>query len=207
MKVIVFGSTGGIGRQVVAQALAANHEVTAIARRPEAITTQHQRLHVVRGDVLDPASFKQALAGQDVVVSALGVVTRGPTTVYSAGVANIAEAMHANVVRRILCVSSNGLEPGPRWQRIVAKQLLWRLYKEMYTDLVRMEAVVKASGLDWTVIRPPGLTDGPRTEHYQIVVNQHLSHGSLISRADVADYIVTHWQDRPTYCGMVEVAY
>ena len=207
MKAIVFGSTGGIGRQVVEQALAANYEVTAIARRPEAITTQHPRLKVVRGDVLDPASFRQALAGQDVVVSALGVVTRGPTTVYSAGVANIVEAMRANGVRRLLCISASGLEPGPRWQRIVAKQVLWRILKEMYTDLVRMEAVAKASGLDWTVIRPPRLTDKPRTGHYQIVVNQHLTHGSVISRADVADYIVNHWQDRAAYCGMVEVAY
>src|SRR5258708_14579493 len=163
MKAIVFGSTGGIGRQVVEQALAANYEVTAIARRPEAITTQHPRLKVVRGDVLDPASFRQALAGQDVVVSALGVVTRGPTTVYSAGVANIVEAMRANGVRRLLCISASGLEPGPRWQRIVAKQVLWRILKEMYTDLVRMEAVAEASDLAWTGIRPPPRTEKPRT--------------------------------------------
>ena len=72
MKIIVFGSTGGIGRQVVTQALDAGHQVTAVARRPEVMTIQHERLQVVRGDVLEPASFQQALTGQDVVVSALG---------------------------------------------------------------------------------------------------------------------------------------
>jgi len=207
MKIIVFGATGGIGRQVVEQALAANHQVTAVARRPAAITTQHERLQVIRGDVLEPDTFKQALAGQDAVVSALGVVSREPTTLYSAGNANIMQAMQSAGVRRIMCISATGLNPGPRLQRLIAKPLLWMAFGNMYSDLVRMENVVKASGLDWTIIRPPRLTDGPRTGHYQIVINKQLSHGMLLSRADVADFIVNHLQDRATYCGMVEIAY
>jgi NAD(P)-dependent dehydrogenase (short-subunit alcohol dehydrogenase family) len=83
MNLIVFGATGGTGRQVVAQALTAGHAVTAVARRPDALAIRHDRLAVLHGDVLEPATLAQPLAGQDAVVSALGVRSRAPTTVFS----------------------------------------------------------------------------------------------------------------------------
>ena len=141
------------------------------------------------------------------VVSALGARDRGPTTVYSEGVANIMQAMQAAHVRRMLCISASGLEPGIWWQSLAAKLILWRVLKNMYTDLVRMEEAVTASDLDWTIMRPPAYTNGPRTGHYHVVINQHLSHGWQISRADIADYIVHHLTDPATYCGFVELAY
>ncbi len=207
MKLIVFGSTGGIGRQVVEQALDAGHQVTAVARRPAMITIRHEHLQVIRGDVFEPASFQQALAGQDAVLSALGVTKNEPTTLYSEGVANIMEAMQAASVRRILCVSASGLDPGPLWQRFFASQVLRRMFRHMFDDLARMETVIQASRLDWTIVRPPRLTNGPRTGLYQVAVNKHLTHGSLLSRADVADFMLTHLTDRATYCGVVEIAY
>lgn len=207
MKLIVFGATGGIGSQVVAQALTAGQAVTAVARQPSAITLRHERLAVIPGDVLELETIRESIAGQEAVISALGVRHRAPTTVYSEGVTNIMQAMHAAGVRRILCVSASGLDPGPRWQRWIAKPILWLILKNMYTDLVRMETRVKASGLEWTILRPPAFTNGPRTGHYQAVVNQHLSRGLSISRADIADYILKHLNDRATYGGMVEQAY
>ena len=207
MKLVVFGSTGGIGSQVVEQALATGHEVTAVARRPSAITLRHEHLEVVEGDVLEPETIRGAIAGKDAVISALGARDRAPTTLYSEGVANIMQAMRAANVRRIVCISASGLEPGPLWQRLIAKPILWLILKNMYTDLVRMETMVKASGLDWTILRPPSLTNGPRTGHYQVAVSQHLSRCFSISRADVADYMVNHLDDRATYCTMVELAY
>lgn len=116
MKLIVFGSTGGIGRQVVAQALAAGHQVAAVARRPEMLTIQHERLQVVRGDVFEPASFQQALTGQDVVVSALGILTKEPTVFYSSSMDNIMKAMRTAGLRRLLCISAGAADPGG-WQR------------------------------------------------------------------------------------------
>ena len=145
MKLIVFGATGGIGSQVVAQALDAEHTVTVVVRRPAALTIQHARLTVARGDVQEPATFEHLMAGQEVVVSAIGARTRAPTTVYSDGVANIIQMMQANGVRRLLCISASGLDPGPLLHRWLAKHILWRLLRKSYTDLVRMEAVVKAS--------------------------------------------------------------
>ncbi len=206
MKLIVFGAQGGIGTHVVEQALQAGHEVTAVARRPLEMTVRHERLEVIKGDVLEPATFAAAVKGQDAVVSALGVRNRAPTTVYSQGVANIMLAMQAAHVRRLICVSASGLEPGPLWERLFAKPLLWLILKNMYTDLVHMETLVQASGLDWTILRPPTFTNGPRTGRYQTAVNRHLSRSLFISRADIADYIVTHLDDPETYCGLVELA-
>jgi putative NADH-flavin reductase len=207
MKLIVFGATGGIGSQVISQALATGHTVTAVARHPAAITTQHARLTVVQGDVLEPHTLDQPIAGQDAVISALGVRTRAPTTVYSEGVANIMRAMQAANVRRLLCVSATGLDPGPLLQRWLAKPILWRIFKDMYTDLVSMEDHVKRSDLEWTIVRPPRLTDGPRTGQYHMAVNKQLTRGALISRADVADYMLTHLDDRSCYRAQVEIAY
>ncbi|MEP7290132.1 MAG: SDR family oxidoreductase [Chloroflexota bacterium] len=207
MKLIVFGATGGIGAHVVAQALAAGHDVTAVARRPSAVTLRHERLSVIEGDVLNAVSIRASVVGQDAVVSALGVRDRAPTTVYSEGVANIMQAMQAAQVRRIICISASGLDAGIWWQRFMGKVFLWRLLKNMYTDLLRMESEVTASNLDWTILRPPAYTNGPRTGHYQAVVNHKLTHGWHISRADIADYIVHHLNDTNTYCGRVELAY
>ena len=207
MKLIVVGATGGVGRHVVAQALAAGHCVTAVARRPEAITTRHEHLQVVRGDVLALASLAGAIRGHEAVVSALGAPDRRPTTVYSDGIAAILAEMCAGGVDRLLCLSASGLQPGPLWQRVLAKPILWRVFKHSYTDLALMEARVRASGVRWTILRPPRFTDGPRTGRYDVAINRPLTHGSLIARADVADFIVRHLDDPSTFRGMVELAY
>src|SRR5581483_9535304 len=207
MRIVGFGATGGIGQQVVEQALNAGHEVTAVARRPAAVTIQHPCLEVVAGDVLQPATIGQAVAGKDAVLSSLGARDRGPTSVYSEGVTNIMRAMQAARVRRLICISASGLEPGPLIQRLFARPLLWTFLKNMYTDLALMETLVKRSSLDWTIVRPPRLTDGPRTGRYQIATNRQLSRIWTISRADVADYMLAHLTDPSSYCGVVEIAY
>ncbi len=207
MKLVVFGSTGGIGAQVVEQALAAGHEVSAVARRPAAITLRHERLEIVQGDVLDPQMVRQAVTGKDAVISAVGARNRAPTTVYSDGVANMIKVMQSTHVRRLFCVSASGLEPGPLWQRLIAKPILWTILNEMYSDLVRMETVVKRSTVDWTILRPPQLTNGPHTGHYQVALNQHLRRCRVISRADVADYILRQLDRDESRCAVVELAY
>lgn len=206
MKVLVFGATGGTGRETVRQALAAGHHVTAVVRRPEALDLRHPDLTVLRGNVVDAAAVSQPMAGQDVVISALGVRTNTPTTDISGGVSNILSAMQTLGVRRFLCVSANGLEPGPWWQKVIAKVFLHRAFRELYADLWRMEAVVKQSDRDWTIVRPPMLTDAPRTGIYMEAINKHVPHGFRISRANVADYMLKHIHDAATYRATVEVA-
>src|SRR5258708_787710 len=165
MKLIIFGATGGIGQHVLTQALEAGHTVTAVVRRPSAIHVQHPRLTVTQGDVLQLETLREPMVEQDAVLSSVGSEGNEPTTVYSAGVSNMMAAMRIARVRGIICISANGLEPGPLWQRVVAKIVLWRVIGEMYKDLVRMKTAVKASSLDWTIIRPPRLTDAARTGH------------------------------------------
>jgi putative NADH-flavin reductase len=206
MNLVVFGATGGTGCLVVEQALAASHTVTAVARNPSAVAIQHQQLTLIRGDVLDPATIAQPIAGQDAVVSAIGVRDRAPTTLYSAGIAHIMAAMQAASVCRLVSVSASGLDPGPGIVRWLAKRLLWRLFRHAYTDMACMEAAVKASAMDWTIVRPPRLLDKPPAGKYRIATNEHLPGAWTISRADLADYIVTHLDDPASYRAIVEVA-
>lgn len=207
MKVVVFGATGGTGCEVVKQALEAGHDVSAVARRPSAITIQHEHLKVLQGDVLMPETVTQAMIGQDAVVFAVGAVDRSPTKIYSVGVMNVLLAMRDVKIQRLICISASGLDPGVLIQKLIAKPLLWWLFKHGYTDMSYMEIIVKASGMNWTVIRPPRLTDKARTGNYKVAVNEQLSNGWLLSRADLADYIVKHLHDPATYRTLVEIAY
>lgn len=207
MNLVIFGSTGGIGKHVVEQALAVGHMVTAVARRPDAITLRHPCLEVIKGDVLDPAMVVQAVRGKDAVVSTIGIPKDAETTLYSDGLANILHAMQAASVRRVVCVSASGLDPGPLWQKLIAKPLLGAMFKGMYTDLGRMEAVVQRSSLDWTIMRPPRLSDGAHTKIYNVGVNEHLKRCFIISRADVADCIVKNLDNPAHFRAVVETAY
>ena len=207
MKIVIFGATGGTGWEVVTQALEAGHDVTAVARKPSAIMIQHERLRVLQGDVLTPETLSQAVAGQDAVVFAIGAADRSPTKIYSVGVMNVLLAMRDEKIRRLICVSASGLDPGNLVQKLIAKLILWRVFKYGYTDMFQMEVNVKASDIDWTIIRPPRLNDRARTGKYHVAVNEQLTNGWMISRADLADYIVKHLCDDSTYRAMVEVAY
>jgi putative NADH-flavin reductase len=185
--------------------------VTAIARNPAALTLQHKRLKVLQGDVLAPVTLPvtlpEAVSGQDAIVFAVGAADRSPTRVYSAGVMNVLMAMCEARVRRLICVSASGHDPGALIQKLIARPLLWWIFKHGYTDMSHMEIIVKASSIDWTILRPPRLTHGERNGRYKVAVNKQLSNGWLLSRADLADYIVKHLRDPTTYRSMVEVAY
>lgn len=211
MKLTVFGATGGTGTQVVQQALDAGHDVTAVARHPAHITLRHERLDILRGDVLDPSSVEEAVFAQDAVVSCIGATTREqPITLYSAGMRNILRAMRADGVQRLLCISANPLVVGDGdvlLDRVVLKPIVRAIFKASYADLARMEDEVRVSGLEWTILRPPRLTDRPRTGHYRIAFNRNLPRGRFISRADLADAIVKRIDDPQSRCAAVTVAY
>jgi len=207
MKLIVFGAAGRTGRLIIEQALAGGHEVLAVARKSAAITLQHSGLTVARADVLKASALRNLVAGQEAVISALGVADQKPTTLFSDGIANIISAMQANGVERLLCISAGGLDPGGFFEQLAARLILQRVFRNSYADMARMEDAVKRSSLAWTVMRPARLTNGPRTGRYHTAVNQHLPGGWSISRADVADYMLNHLTDPTTYRGLVEIAY
>lgn len=210
MKLIIFGATGGTGQQIMEQALMRGHRVTAVARKPEAITLAAPNLRVVRGDVMEPATVTNLLADHDVVLSALGTRQgRGPTTLYSTGTQNLLQAMTTHGIRRLVAVTAGAYlhDPSePRLIRWVVKPILNRVLAEVYADMQRMEALIQCSDTDWTIIRPARLTDGPRTGRYRAVAERPLPSGWQIARADVADYIVTHLDDTTVWRAAISLA-
>jgi putative NADH-flavin reductase len=209
-KIIVFGATGNTGKFVVEQALEAGYQVTVIIRNPTAFTLADKNLTIIRGDVLKPTTFEDALTGKDAVVSCLGSGRKNPTTVYSQGVSNIAAAMEKVGVKRIVCISAGAVVISPNGSfiiKFVVKYILQRLFRYVYNDMLLMETVLSKSDLDWSVIRAPRLTHDKHTGKYRIAINKSLTNQSNISRADLADYIVTHLNDEKVFKTKVEVSY
>jgi putative NADH-flavin reductase len=195
VNIVVVGAAGGIGRHVVEQSLEAGHRVTAFLRDPGKLTLRHERLAIVRGDVLDGDAVRSAIVGHETVVSAMGVRSRAATTLYSEGTRNTLAAMAAEGVRRYIGISASPIHRGENdgvFMRFFLKPIICQLLKDHYADLARMESIVRASDLDWTIVAPPKLTDGPRTGRYREAVDVDVRNGLSISRADVADYIVKH---------------
>ncbi|MFE3650842.1 NAD(P)-dependent oxidoreductase [Streptomyces sp. NPDC059152] len=210
MRITVVGASGGIGRHLVGQALADGHEVTAALRSPEKLTERHPRLTVVRVDALDAASVKPAVEGADAVLSGIGQIGRhDPLRPASTSARAVAEAMAATGVRRLLVVSAGPLNRTGAGQPFLSHRvfspLLWAILKELYTDLERMEAVLRETDLDWTSVRPPRLLDKPGTGRYRHAVEAGPS-GSSIPRADVARAMLDLIPDATTHGHTVGVS-
>ncbi|HEY3001930.1 MAG TPA: NAD(P)H-binding protein, partial [Kribbellaceae bacterium] len=168
MKLCIFAATGGIGRRLVDQALAAGHEVTVVVRNPKAVFDE--RVRVVTADLAaaDPAVLEAAVAGADAVLSGLGARTKAEAGVATRGTEAIVRAMQATGVRRVVVVSaapigtvpSQGRPKPPKHDpgdgvvmRYVLNPMIRRVLREHYADLAEMEDVLRDSGLDWTVVR------------------------------------------------------
>jgi len=196
MKIALFGANGGTGRVLTAQALAAGHEVTAVTRHPETFGLSHAQLRVVAGDAMDAVSVSAAIAGQDAVLSTLGVpFTKDPITIYSVGTGNIVAGMTEHGVRRLVCVSSSAVDPhddpeeGWIFNRVLQPYVVNGIGKTTYDDMRLMEAAAAASDLDWTVVRPSGLFAADAVSDYRVSASEHLS-GRYTSRADLADFLL-----------------
>jgi putative NADH-flavin reductase len=194
MKIVVVGGSRGIGKQIVLAALHSGHEVTVFARRPEQLDVKHPHLHLQAGNVLDEASVRQAVAGQEVVICTLGLPTLQaiglPFTkrsyVLSKGTENILHAMKQIGTKRLLCVTAIGTGNSVRECTLVARIAFRYGLHWLFKQKDRQEQLIQASsGIDWTIIRPTALTNG-RTRG--ALVGKDLRSGILthISRADVA---------------------
>jgi len=192
MKLLIIGASRGIGRQLLEQALQAGYTAVAMARHPEKISLQHERLRVMAGDILKPQQVQQAVAGQDAVCLTIGIgVTWKPVTVFSQGTKNVLAAMAEHGVRRLVCVTGIGAgdsagHGGLLYDRIFKPLLL----KTIYEDKDRQEALIKASDTDWTIVRPGFLTNGPRTGKYRVLTDLTGVTAGKISRADVAHFML-----------------
>lgn len=200
MKIIVFGATGTVGRHIVDRALLQGHEVTAFARNAASVALNHPRLTIIEGDVLLAGDVLCAVAGQEAVIVALGAGRNG--IVRSVGTKHVVDAMKRQGVHRLIVQSTLGAgDSHPAlnffWKRIMFGLLL----RPAFADHQRQEEIVKASDLDWTLVRPSAFTDGPATNQYNHGFAPTIKGLALkISRADVAGFILRQLTDQ-TYLG------
>ncbi len=199
MRIVVFGANGPTGRQLVGQALAAGHHVTAVTRHPEQVAAR-ERLTVLAADATDAAAVSAAVAGRDAVLSALGVpYSRTPITVYSAGTANIIAAMAEHGVRRLVVTGTAAVDPGYRssdsvfFTRVLEPLFMRLPGKTLYADNRQMEALIAASGLAWTIVRACWLFNAASVSGYQVC--QDSAHGMFTARADLADFMLAQLAD------------
>lgn len=186
-KIIIFGASGRTGRQLVMQALEAGNQVTAFVRNASALLPAAGRLSVFEGNVLDREAVSKALTGQELVLSVLGPVQKSEA-VCAEGTRNILAGMKTHGLKRIVLLSAYGASEtrnGGLYARVV-----WWTLKDKMQDKDEMEALVRASDLDWTLVRPPALTDGPRTNTVRHGTDVPVSLISRISRADVAAFML-----------------
>ena len=214
MKLTVFGATGGTGSEAVGQALDAGHEVLAVVRNPARLRISHPNLTIMTADVLQPAEIADAVAGRDAVISALGHSQRpaerkaaARPTLCADSARSVTEAMRATGSRRLVIVSASGpyTDGDGLVLRSVIKPIVDRFLRGAWTDLVAMEEVVRASGLDWTVLRPPQLTDKPVTGRYRTRLDAN-ARGLRVSRADVAHLALAVAGDPDTYRTAISLA-
>lgn len=198
-RVLVLGANGPSGRRTVQQALDRGLRVDALTRRPETFPLQHERLHVIGGDATDPATLDAAVAPCDAVISVIGsAFTRQPVEVYSASARLVVDAMHRHGQRRLVVVTSTGLTPASeRQETSLVERVLVPVFRNTfgrtaYDDMERMEAVVSASTLDWTIVRPPGLTDNPGTGY---ATAENWIAGAYCARDDLATLLLDQLDD------------
>jgi putative NADH-flavin reductase len=196
MRIAVFGATGTVGRHVVDQALERGYEVTALTRDAARITRAHERLHIVAGDVLDPGAVERAVTGQDAVVVVLGNGRKG--VVRAEGTRTVIEAMNRAGVKRLVCQSTLGAGDSRGNLNFMWKYIMFGLLlRPAYADHQQQEAYVRASDLDWTIVRPSAFTDGPRTGTYRHGFGAGETGLDLkIARADIAEFLLNQVTDR-----------
>ena len=198
MRVLVLGASGGVGRQLVAEAVAAGHAVRALVRG-EPPAPGVSGVQWLRGDVLDPAALAGAVAGVDAVLSALGMRRRavanpwsailGSATFNSESATAIVAAMRAAGVGRVVAVSAAGVgDSAPAMNAVMRGLVATSSIGVAYRDLATMEGIFASSGLDVLLPRPTRLTDGPATGRVRVTAS--FGAWDAISRADVARWMV-----------------
>jgi uncharacterized protein YbjT (DUF2867 family) len=191
MNVIVFGATGAVGRLAVENLLAAGHSVTAFARHPERLATEHPALARVAGDALRAADVAAAMPGHDAALVVLGAGAARRSTIRSEGTLNVIRAMQQAGIRRLVVQSTLGARDSWDtlnfwWKRVMFGALLAPVFR----DHELQERLVEASGLDWTIVRPGAFTDAPTARPaVEDVPNSARGLDLKINRADLAAFL------------------
>jgi uncharacterized protein YbjT (DUF2867 family) len=212
MRITVFGATGGVGGQVVRQALDAGHKVTAVVRDPARLPLSHSALEVVTAATLsDPELLRPALEGADAAISGVGPRGRKDGPVASTATRGILRALADTGVRRFVAVSAAPVGPVPAddsWlNRRVLMPFVSALLRDTYADLGAMEDDIRRSTTEWTVVRPPKFTNKPTTGRYRMTIGGNVPRGYAIGRGDVAHALLAVLADPATVRQPVGIAY
>jgi putative NADH-flavin reductase len=202
MRVLIIGASKGIGLETTRQALQAGYLVRALSRSAAGIALSHPNLEKVRGDALKTEDVEAALIGVDVVIQTLGVGLGElfrPVTLFSDATRVLVAAMGAKGVRRLICVTGFGAGES-RAQIGCLQRLPFQIFLgRAYADKSVQERLIEESGLDWTIARPGVLTDGPKTGRYKVLAEAAQWRNGIISRADVADFLVRQIEDKTSF--------
>lgn len=199
MKVVIFGAAGATGRIVVERALEQGHEVTAFDRQTAPLTIQHPKLTLIQGDIFNLSQVEAVIASQDAVISVLGVRPGVTTPVCSEGTKNIIAAMQKLGVKRFIAQSAFAVAAlNGEWREVPYLPLILPFFpkvKAMFADKMIQEQKILHSDLDWIIVRPAKLTNGPRTGEYRVSEPLLIGPGAKISRSDVADFLLKQVND------------
>jgi putative NADH-flavin reductase len=198
-RLVVIGATARSSQAIIPQALARGHTVVAVARKPAEVTTRHERLTVVAGDVYDRASLEAAIGRGDVVICMVGPRVDPfkevpPMDLFTTGTRNIIAAMQAKGSRRLLMASSIGVEnefpqAKPDAMKEPGKMWLWNS-RWLYKDMRDMEDIVRASGLDWVILRPGFMVDEPARRDLELAVNRDSPKQRTLTYEDFATFVL-----------------
>jgi putative NADH-flavin reductase len=192
MKLLVVGASRGIGRELAERAAREGHSVTALARRPGGIKPGAEGVRTVKGDIRDKDKVAAAVAGQDAVCIAIGINPAfGPVTVFSEGTRTVVEAMERHSVRKLICVTGIGAGDSRGHGGFLYDRIVFPIFlKRIYEDKDAQETIVRSSSLDWVIVRPGFLTNGPVTGRYRALADLAGVTCGSISRGDVAHFIL-----------------
>jgi putative NADH-flavin reductase len=197
-KIALFGATGLTGQQFLVLALAQGYSINALVRNPAKIGQAHPRLTIITGDVLDQTAVEKTIAGSDLVVSLFGHVKGSPEWLQTNGTKNIVAAMKKSNGARIISLSGGGLpfpeKDQPKFIDKLIRTIMTIAVPKILNDAIKHHEVLRDSGLKWTIVRGPRLTNGPKTGKYRVGwVGVNAS--TQISRADLAAFILTLLED------------
>jgi putative NADH-flavin reductase len=191
MKLLVLGATGGTGLEIISQAIERGHSLTAFVRAPDPLKRFGDRIAVIRGNLLNSSELQRVLKGHDAVLSGFGPrlpISKADATLLQRFAVALTSGMHQAGVRRVVVESTAFLFKD---SIIPPTNLFGRLFfPDVTRDAGEMENIFRKSGLDWTMVRPPRLTDQPRTGKYRVLEGHLPRFGFAISRADVADFMI-----------------
>ena len=191
MRLLILGATGSTGRKLVDQALAAGHEVTAFARSAARVTEKHPNLTVEVGDATESRALEGPMIGRDAVLSALGAGNSLRSEIATRATAALIQAMRAQGLRRIISLSAFGVGETYEQASLVQRLAYRTLLRQIFADKAKADAMLRQSGLDWTLVYPTVLTNGVRTDSYRTGEKLAMTGMPKVSRADVAAFMLS----------------